>query len=105
MKMSRIRRLMPRLVLLFLLPVSVIAQPSTRKISVPDTRLELEVPDQLQPISDELWHRKSPGRPKNAIALHTADEEINLYADKTPQSLKDDEMAGYSLFVYKDIQK
>jgi hypothetical protein len=91
--------------LLLLLPTFLFAQQDGKNVTILDGKIELTVPDRLQPMSDELWHLKYPGKPRAPLALKDADNTCYFIVILSEIPMQESEVAAYAWSQYKQMQK
>jgi hypothetical protein len=90
---------------LLMLPFISFGQAKTHSVTLLNDKVQLTVPDQLQPISDQQWQQQYPNHPKTPLALSNPDAGIMLMAEPTQQPAGEDEMAAYALFQFQELKK
>ncbi|HEY4111222.1 hypothetical protein [Puia sp.] len=100
--MSNLRHLC----LLLLVPLTAFLQGPTHKITLLDGKVELQVPDQFHPMSDqEFQQRFRHGTSKPSLVLTDSTSEVTLTGVSTSMPATEDDMAAFALFQYQDLRK
>jgi hypothetical protein len=75
-----------------------------QNISLLAGKVTLSVPKKLQPISDEHWQLKYPGKTKPMLTLSDDNAEINLIAMATQQPAQDSQLIEFINYQFQQVK-
>jgi len=92
--------------LAFIIPFSVIAQVKLEKKTFLNNRLELMVPADFKPMSEEMLNVKYPNtRQKPDLVLTDENGEVNIVISRPPQPMKSEQVGTFKDFQMNSLKK
>jgi len=91
---------------LFIIPFSVNAQVKLEKKTLLDNKIELMVPADFRPMSEEMLNTKYPNaRQKPSLVLTDEDAEVNIVISVIPQPIKPEQIGAFKDFQISSLKK
>jgi len=85
-------------------PFAAFSQNFFETISLVDDKVQILVPKEWAPMSDQLWAAKYPGRTMPMLALTDENGEVDLIADLTQQPATAAQIADFKAFQIQQLQ-
>jgi hypothetical protein len=90
----------------FIIPYSVSAQIKLEKKAFLDNKIELMVPANFKPMTEEMLNTKYPNtRQRPGLVLTDEDAEVNLVISLIPQPIKPEQIGAFKDFQISSLKK
>jgi hypothetical protein len=87
-----------------LLPVFGFSQTNLDTVSFLSGKVKILAPNDLKPMSDQMWTLKYQNRARPVLVLSDEDGEVNLIADMTRQPAAENQLASFKDFQIHQLK-
>ena len=93
-----------KIILLLLAPIFSFAQTKLDTVSILGGKVKILAPQDLSPMTDEMWTAKYQKSTKPIMVLTDDDVELNLIADITQQRATENQIASFKDFQIQQLR-
>jgi hypothetical protein len=93
-----------KFLLLLLLPALSFAQTKLDTISLLNNKVKILAPEELSPMSEQMWALKYQKRTRPIMVLTDEDGEVNLIADMTQQPATENQLVSFKDFQIQQLK-
>jgi hypothetical protein len=93
-----------KVLILLLFPIFSFGQTKLDTVSFLSGKVKILAPEELKPMSDQMWTLKYQQRTRPVLVLSDEDGEVNLIADMTQQPASESQLASFKDFQIQQLK-